>query len=111
MSPEPGPRVDVAALAALPPDAFALRDLGGGLSPGGGERLDLLAIDGQSIGSWRPHPEVKPDSEALDKAANTLARLYLLNVYPAQNLGWNQHHSNTGHTLLHAGAEVGELAL
>ena len=44
------------------------------------------------------HPEVKPDSEALDKAANTLARLYLLNVYPAQNLGWNQHHSNTGHT-------------
>ena len=44
------------------------------------------------------HPEVKPDSEALDKAANTLARLYLLNVYPAQNLGWTQHHSNTGHT-------------
>jgi hypothetical protein len=28
---------------------------------GGGERLELFATDGQPVGSWRPHPEAKPD--------------------------------------------------
>ena len=43
------------------------------------------------------HPDVKPDPAALDKAAKTLATLYLYNVYPDMNLRWNQHHSNAGH--------------
>src|SRR5262249_32580987 len=40
--PLPGPPVDVAAVAALPPESFSLRELGGGLGPGGGERLDTF---------------------------------------------------------------------
>jgi nitrate/TMAO reductase-like tetraheme cytochrome c subunit len=43
------------------------------------------------------HPEVKPDPAALAQAANTLSRLYLRNVYPAMNLTWKRHFSNTGH--------------
>jgi len=39
---EPAARIDAAAFASLPPDAFALRQLGGGLGPGGGERLDTF---------------------------------------------------------------------
>jgi len=43
------------------------------------------------------HPEVKADPAALDKAAKTLAMLYLRNVYPELKLGWNRHRSNLGH--------------
>ncbi|HTO96810.1 MAG TPA: NapC/NirT family cytochrome c [Myxococcales bacterium] len=43
------------------------------------------------------HPEVKADPSALANAGSVLARLYLNNVYPAMNLGWNKHRSNLGH--------------
>ena len=47
--------------------------------------------------------ELKPLSKeaipaALEKAAKTLSAIYLRNVYPPTNLGWNRHYSNTGHT-------------
>ena len=45
----------------------------------------------------KEHPEVKPDPAALDKAAKTLAIIYLRNVYPAMNLTWNRYRSNIGH--------------
>jgi len=49
-----GPPLDVAQLAALPPDAFAVRTLGGGAGPGGTERLDnFLARNGVSPGNWK----------------------------------------------------------
>jgi len=52
--PEAAPPVDVAALAALPPDAFALRQVGGGLGPGGGERLDtFLARNSIPPSQWK----------------------------------------------------------
>ena len=45
----------------------------------------------------KEHPEVKPDPAKLTEAASLLARIYLNNVYPAMNLGWNLHRSNLGH--------------
>jgi len=45
----------------------------------------------------KEHPEVKPDPAKLTEAASLLARIYLNNVYPAMNLGWNAHRSNLGH--------------
>jgi hypothetical protein len=51
---DPGPALDAAALASVPPDAFSIRELGGGLSPGGGERLDtFLARNDISPAHWK----------------------------------------------------------
>jgi hypothetical protein len=52
--PDSGAAPDAAALAALPPDAFAVRTLSGGDGPGGGERLDnFLARNGVSPANWK----------------------------------------------------------
>ena len=49
-----GPPLDAGALAALPPDALAVRTLGGGDGPGGTERLDnFLARNGVSPANWK----------------------------------------------------------
>ena len=46
--------VDPAALAAMPADAFAVRVLGGGDTPGGGERIDtFLARNRISPANWK----------------------------------------------------------
>jgi hypothetical protein len=46
--------LDAASLAALPPEAFTVRTLTGGDSPGGGERLDnFLARNGVSPANWK----------------------------------------------------------
>jgi nitrate/TMAO reductase-like tetraheme cytochrome c subunit len=43
------------------------------------------------------HPDVTPDPAALDKAAKTLAQIYLHNVYPDLKMGWRQHPPSLGH--------------
>jgi len=51
---DPGPPLDASALAAMPPDALAIRTLGGGDGPGGTERLDnFLARNGVSPANWK----------------------------------------------------------
>ena len=51
---DPGPPLNAAALAAMPPDALAVRTLGGGDGPGGTERLDnFLARNGVSPANWK----------------------------------------------------------
>jgi NapC/NirT cytochrome c family protein len=45
----------------------------------------------------RAHPAQKPGGPALDAAAQSLASLYLRNIYPRMNLGWNQYPSQIGH--------------
>lgn len=48
------PAPDASTLAALPPDALAVRTLGGGDGPGGTERLDsFLARNGISPSGWK----------------------------------------------------------
>jgi len=51
---EPGPTLDAGTLAAMPPDALAVRTLAGGDGPGGSERLDnFLARNGVSPANWK----------------------------------------------------------
>lgn len=51
---EPAPPIDPSALSGLPPEAFSLRTLGGGDSPGGSERLDnFLARNEISPAHWK----------------------------------------------------------
>lgn len=53
-SPDAGPPLDAAALAAMPADALAIRTLGGGDGPGGTERLDnFLARNGVAPKNWK----------------------------------------------------------
>jgi hypothetical protein len=50
----PAPVLDAATLAAMPPDALAVRTLVGGDGPGGTERLDnFLARNGLSPANWK----------------------------------------------------------
>lgn len=50
----PPPRHGAGALAGLPPDRFAIRELAGGSAPGGGERLDaFLARSHVSPRNWK----------------------------------------------------------
>jgi nitrate/TMAO reductase-like tetraheme cytochrome c subunit len=45
----------------------------------------------------KEHPEVKPDPQALAKAAATLATLYEDNIFPDMRVGWSVYRSNVGH--------------
>jgi len=45
----------------------------------------------------REHPEAKVEAAVLDKAAGTLAALYLQNVYPDLKQGWGVRRSDLGH--------------
>jgi hypothetical protein len=74
--PEPGPPLDAARLAALPPDAFAVRTLGGGDGPGGSERLDnFLARNGLSPASWKAIASLNGIDDPYHVPAATALRL------------------------------------
>ena len=43
------------------------------------------------------HAAQKPPAQALDQSADTLAALYLRNVYPDMKLNWGNYRSRIGH--------------
>jgi nitrate/TMAO reductase-like tetraheme cytochrome c subunit len=45
----------------------------------------------------KDHPDVTPDPAALDKAAKTLAQIYLHNIYPSMKMSWRLHPPSLGH--------------